>query len=282
MTVRPFRRVAAVVSALIAACALGGCAYLNQLAASAFQKPTLTFQSASLGDVSLGSATLNLTYRLENPNPIALNLARVSYALEVEGHQVVAGSPPQGLTIPASGQTEITFPANLRFADLGQVVETFLTKDTAAYRASGSLGINTPIGIVDVPLAKEGTFEVPKVPQIQFATPRITQLTFTGATIEFPITVTNRSGYPLPINRVGGALQIAGANVGSLDSGEIGTLTAHGTRQITVPLTLHFAQAASAATALTRGAANVAFRGNLQSGAVAIPLNFSQNLNFQR
>src|SRR4051812_7282993 len=82
-----------------------GCATLKQLLSAAFVPPTLTFQSASLADVNLEGVTLNLNYAIDNPNPVAIDLAQVQYALAVEGKHVVSGTPPQGLHLAANGKS---------------------------------------------------------------------------------------------------------------------------------------------------------------------------------
>ena len=43
---------------------------------------------------------------------------------------------------------ELVFPANVKFADIVPVVETFLNKDQALFRVQGSVGIDTPIGVI--------------------------------------------------------------------------------------------------------------------------------------
>lgn len=261
---------------------LSGCAFLKNLFSSAFRKPTFRFQHARLADASLSGITLDLTYVLDNPNPIGLSLAEVDYALFVEGKQVVAGRPPKGLQIPARRSAELVFPAQIKFADFGSVVQTFLTKDYARYRAEGHVGFDTPIGILKFPLSYENQFEVPKVPAVSLSPPRITQLSFQGATVEFPLTVTNRNSYDLPIAGLGGSLAIAGAPVGSVSTGNLGALQGRGTRQVTVPLTIRFASALAAANALRQGNGTVSFEGQLQSGALSVPIRLSQHLNFVR
>ncbi|MFZ5471628.1 MAG: LEA type 2 family protein [Myxococcota bacterium] len=262
--------------------ASSGCAALSKFFASAFQKPTLRFHSAQLADVALSGLTLQLTYALDNPNSFGLSLAEVDYALFVDGKQVVAGQPPNGLQIPARGSARLVFPANIKFADIAPVVQTFLTKDYATYRAQGHVGINTPIGILKFPLEREDQFEVPKIPQVALAPPRITQLTLSGATVEVPLTVTNRNSFELPVQGLGGSVSIAGATVGSVSSGNLGALPGKGTRSVTLPVNINFLSAAKAATALRSGAGQVAFNGQIHSGGVAIPVNFSQNLSFRR
>lgn len=258
-----------------------GCASLLQMLRLVFQEPTLRFKSATVGDLTLTDATVNLTWELENPNPVGLSLASLDYGLFVEGNQVVAGAPPLGLTINPGGKSELVFPARVRFQDLAPVITTFLQKDTASYRAQGSIGVQVGRQTFPLPLSYEGTFEVPKVPKVAMKTPRITQITFASATVEFPLAITNLNSYQLPIGNLAGALTIAGSKVGTLSAQNIG-LDPKGTREVKIPLTIQFAQAGAAAMALRTGSATVAFDGALSSGSGSIPLKFQQNLNFQR
>jgi LEA14-like dessication related protein len=267
--------------ALLAATA-SSCALLNQLLGSAFKKPTLTFRSAQLADASLAGATVNLTYALHNPNPLGLSLASVSYALFVEGKQVVAGAPPKGLQVGAQRTTDLTFPAAVKFAELAPVLQVFLSKDRARYRAEGTIGVQTPLGVLSFPLSHEADFEVPKIPNVELSSPRIAQLSLTSATVELPLTVTNRNSFALPIGDLSGAVQIAGANVGTVSAGALGTLPGGTPRMVTLPFTVNFGSALAAANALRRGSGTVAFNGQLQSGGASIPLNLSQTVTFRR
>ena len=216
---------------ILTACALtvlSGCAILKDLlnlASKSFQQPGFRFIDVSLTDISLGGLNLDTVWELDNPNNVAISLATIDYALFVENKQVVAGAPPSGLQIGAQGASKLHFPAGIKFADLVAVVETFLTKDNASWRAEGGLGVQTPVGVIRLPIAKEGLFEVPKIPAVVFGNPRVTNVTFAGATIEFPIKVTNKNTYALPIGGLTGNLAIAGSNVGSLSTGRFGDMS---------------------------------------------------------
>ena len=59
------------------------CATLKELASEAVRSPTLQFESASLRDVSLSGATIDIAYRLENPNPLGVTL---NYAQFLKKH----------------------------------------------------------------------------------------------------------------------------------------------------------------------------------------------------
>jgi LEA14-like dessication related protein len=258
---------------------LTGCATLSKL----FKKPRLTFKTARLSSASLSDATVDIVYEVDNPNSFGLSLAKVDYAFFVEGKQVVAGAPRKGIQLKARDSSELVFPANVRFADIVPAVETLLTKDAANFKVQGSVGIDTPVGIISFPLEKEGTFELPKLPNVQLESPRITNVNLSGATVEFPLTITNRNSFPLPIASIAGDLKVAGSSVGTLSTGDLGMLDGRGTRQVTLPLNINFLRAASAASALRSGGnAQVRLDGRVTSGAQSLPLNLNQLLQFRK
>ncbi len=258
-----------------------GCAFLRSLL-GAFKKPTFNFKTANLANASLEGAGVNLVYTLDNPNPIGISLAEISYLFQVEGKQVVAGQPPNGLQVGASKKSDLTFPANIKFRDIVPVVETFLTKDQAAYQASGHIGVKTPIGLLKFPLSKSGSFEVPKLPQVAFGTPKINNLSLTGATIQVPLKLTNRNTYSLPINNVSGGLSIAGAQVSTVTTGNLGDMAGKATRELNLPININFASALQAANALRSGRGTLALTGAIQSAGISVPFSYSQNVNFTR
>lgn len=259
---------------------LTSCAALKNLLSGAFTKPTLDFKRAEVTDVSLGGATVNLVYEVKNPNGIGLSLASVDYLFKVEGHQVAAGKPPNGLDIPANGTAQVVFPAQVRFADLGAVLQTFLTKNAARYEASGHLGVKTPIGVITFPLSKKGQFPVPQIPAVAFKSPRVTDLSFSGATLEIPLMVTNHNRFALPVAGLAGELKIGGVPVGGISTGSLGSLASNQTREVTLPVKVSFTSATRGlVSALRGGSQKVQFDGGLQSGGAKVPIGVSQLLS---
>lgn len=257
------------------------CATLKEIAQ--VRDPTLRFQNVALDNVTLGGATVNLSYVLENPNPVGMSLDQVEYAFFVEDKQVVAGSPPNGLAVAANGQSVLTFPANVRFVDVAQVLQTFLTRDSARYRAEGKLGLRTPIGVVSVPVRQEGTFEVPKLPRLAFGAPRIANLSPTGARIDIPLTVTNVNSFALLLDGIGGEVSISGSPIGTLSTGNLGQLGPSGSKQIVLPLQVNFASAGAAvASALSSRRGTLGFKAHVDSGGASLPIVHSQQVEFLR
>ena len=262
---------------------LSSCAALTEVVQAVFQKPKLTFKTARLANLSLEGLTLDTVWQLDNPNAIGLSLARADYKLSVEGKQVVAGQPPNGLQIPAQGSTELTFPAGIKLRDIFPLAQDLATKDYAKYRVEGVVGVETPIGVLDFPLSYEGQFEVPKLPSVQLQPPKVTKLSFQGTTVEFPIAVTNRNSFALPLSGITGALKVGGVSVGRVSTGDLGQLDGKGTRVVSVPIDFDLWNTAGVvAQAVQGGSANVELEGQLSSGSTTMPIDLSQVLKFLR
>jgi LEA14-like dessication related protein len=268
---------------LALAAAATSCATLEQLASGAFQKPTLAYKGASLADVSLSGATLNLVTTVNNPNGVGLSVADLDYRLSIDGHPVATGHPPQGLQSPAHGSADVTLPATFQFADLGQAVATVLAKGSAGYKAEGTVGLNTPIGVVRLPVSHQGTFTLPDMPAIALGTPRLTNLAIDHATVELPVTLTAKGSYPVPVQALEAAVSIGGTRVGEVSARNLGTLEPGKPRSVSLPLTIPFSGAFTAAQAILKGGSvPIALDGQLQSGPAPVPFALKTTAQFRR
>src|SRR5215469_758999 len=267
---------------LFLAVGASGCSWL-QMAEGGFKKPDVAYKGASLSDVSLSGATLNVVTSVNNPNPVALALAEVDYRLSIDGHPVATGKPPDGLEIPANGAADVTLPASFKFADLGQAVATMLSKGSAGYKAEGTVGVKTPVGLVKVPLSHEGTFTLPAMPGIELGTPRLTSVAIDHATVELPVTLTGKGTLPVPLQALEAAVTIGGARIGEVSAKDLGTLEPGASRSVTLPLNVPFSGAVEAAQAMLKGGAvPIALDGQLQSGPAPVPFQLKTTASFHR
>ncbi|HYV64751.1 MAG TPA: LEA type 2 family protein [Myxococcales bacterium] len=265
---------------LCCAAVLCACAVLRGVAD--FREPSLSFKDASLSDVSLAGATVNLTLTVHNPNPQGISLAETDYKLSVAGKQLVAGNPAGPVRIEGGGSSDVVLPAQIRFADLGDSLAAVLQREQLPYRAEGHLGVSTPLGVVPLGFSKEGTFPVPRLPTVTLQSPRIAALSLTQAVLDVPLTLMNPNSFPLPLGAVTGNFRIEGAEVGRIASPELGSLEARKTRTVAVPVTVRFAEALAAARAVREGRARVALDGILSSGGASVPVHVEREVDFTR
>jgi LEA14-like dessication related protein len=235
-----------------------------------------------LSDVSLAGATVNLTLTVHNPNQQGISLAETDYKLSVAGKQLVAGKPAGGLRIPGGASSDVVLPAQIRFADIGDSIAAVLQQEQLPYRAEGHIGVSTPLGVVPLAFAKDGTLPVPRLPTVTFESPRIAELSLTHATLDLPLTVSNPNPFPLPLGSLTGDLRIDGADVGRIASPELGRVDGRQSRTVALPVTVRFAQALAAARALREGRAHLALDGMLSSGGASVPVHLERDVDFTR
>src|SRR6185295_9147033 len=258
---------------------LCGCSLVQQVASSAFERPSLSFKEARLPQIDFQGAQLDLVFLVTNPNSVGLDLTRASYNLEVEGHKVAAGTPKNGLKIPGGGTAEVTFPAKVQWTEIAPALEALFAMDQVHYKASGELGL----GSVTLPLQHEGTFAAPKMPKIDLGSPQVTSLTLTGARLALPLKISNLNGFPLPLGGILGTVDIAGATVGRIAMPQAAPVPSNGETTVNIPLNVSFLQTGAAvAQALRSGVAEVKVDATLNAAGASIPVKVARTVELQR
>ena len=260
---------------------LAGCALLRS--AASFEKPTLTFKDARLPSVDFQGAEVDLVFLVNNPNSMGLDLAKATYALAVEGKQVLAGAPQNGLQIPAHGSTEVTFPAKVHWNEIAPALEALFAQEQVHYKASGSLGVNTPVGVVMLPLEHEGTFVAPKMPTFEIGSPRITGMSLTTASLSIPLKIGNLNAFPLPLGGILGDVSLGGAHVGHIALPQAAPVPAGKDATLLIPLDVNFLSAGTAAAqAIKTGIAEVKIDATLNAAGATLPFRVAKTVEIQR
>ena len=261
------------------------CVLLVQLAEGRFEKPDSGLQErGAVGRLAERGDAERRDAGVDNPNPVGLSLADVDYRLSIDGHPVAAGKPPEGLEIPANGNADVTLPASFQFADLGQAVATVLSKGSAGYKAEGTVGLKTPVGVVRVPLSHEGTFTLP-VDAGHHAWERhgSTSVALDHADGGVPGHADREGELPVPLQALEAAVTIGGARVGEVSAKDLGTLAPGTSRSVSLPVTIPFSGALEAAQAIMKGGTvPIALDGQLQSGPAPVPFSVTTTAQFRR
>ncbi len=254
--------------------AITACAGVRDLVGRAFERPTLTFQSASLEGLDLEGVTVTLHYRVDNPNAVGLELARLGYALDVEGRRALAGELPAGLRIPARGSTPLAVPVRLRYRELQEVLEILATRDQVGYRVSGHAGIDTPVGILDLPFEHQGSAPMPRLPAFGIESARITSTSVTQVGLALRLRVHNANAFALPVGSLQYAVAVSGAPVASADALSIAPVPPGGSAFFELPVHIDtFGAARAMALAIAGEPLEIALTGAAGYGSVRVPLD---------
>lgn len=254
---------------------LAACAGVQQLARSAVKEPKLTFRSASLEALDMEGATVAFTFDIENPNGFGVDLARIGWTVDVEGTRIAAGEVPGGLQIRASATSPVAFPVRIRFQDVPGIVSLLGSgKDVIQYRLGGTLGVRTPLGIIDLPLSHEDLLRIPSMPRFTLDGISVRSASFTELALDVRLRIRNPNAFALPLGRLDYALAIGGAHVARAEGAELAGVAGGTSAVVAIPVKLDIVSAGRAAADLARGAeVQVDLSGRAVVGGIPLPVD---------
>ncbi len=273
------------IAPLLAATALLlACADLKDLAHAALQEPKLTFRSASLEALDLEGATVAFRFDVDNPNSIGVDLARVAWAVEIEGTRIASGDLPGGLQVPARGTAPVTFPIRLRYRDVPGIAALLAGgREEIRYRLSGALGIRTPLGMLDLPLSHEDALRLPSLPRFALDGISVRSVSFTQVTLDVRLRVRNPNAFAMPGGRLEYALAFGGSPVARATGAALSPVAGGATAIVEIPVRLDLASAGRAATDLVRGGdVDVSLAGTADVAGIPLPLDLRARVPARR
>jgi LEA14-like dessication related protein len=261
-----------------------GCAGLKDLARAAFEPPKLTFRSASVQALDLEGATIAFLFDLANPNGVGAEVARASYAIEAAGTRLASGDLPSGVKIPANGTAPVSFPVRVRFRDVPGIVSLLTSgKDELPYALSGSLGVQTPIGILDVPLSHSDKLRLPKLPRISVEGLTVRSVSFDAVGVGVRLRVANPNAFPVPAGQLDYALALGGAQVASAQGAPLAGAPGGASAIVEIPVRVNLASAGRAAAALVQGGeVDVQLTGKAAVAGLPLPLDLHARVPARR
>ncbi|HTP50602.1 MAG TPA: LEA type 2 family protein [Anaeromyxobacteraceae bacterium] len=136
------------------------CASLGGLGPD-FRRPTVQFLSAELTEIDAKGATVSCRFEVANPNARELSVARVSWRVSVRGRPLAEGSLPEGARLPANGTAVVAVPARVLFGDLDSLLALAQSREDVPYELKGVAGVESPLGVIDLPFSHSGTLQRP-------------------------------------------------------------------------------------------------------------------------
>lgn len=224
----------AALAALVALAACGGSRPRPEPVNVPVLPPIVTFRAATLASAGFEGVTVDVAFDVENPNPFALPVVRLAHAVSVEGVPAFSGTAPCTAAVASRGTYPVAVPVFLPFGRIPDIGEKVVLGRPIAYRAAGSVGFQTPAGVMDLPVAWEGTMPVPKLPQFSFEGIEVGGLGALTLSFDVKLRILNPNAFPLPSGRLGHRLAVAGAPVASGDQ-RIPPVPAGGTAVFAIP-----------------------------------------------
>lgn len=119
--------------------------------------PVVTLENVRLRKVSLSSLELEVTIRVENPNPLGITLREIPFTVLCSSgrtDQQLASGNTGRVRIPANGSTMLQIPVTSQNAALIGALATFITKGGVQVTIRGTATIDAVLFCWSVPFEK--------------------------------------------------------------------------------------------------------------------------------
>ncbi|MFQ5651950.1 MAG: LEA type 2 family protein [bacterium] len=188
-----------------------GCAIINDIVESSFEKPKISFVAVKIESLSFEAIGLAFDLKIENPNPVSVSLAGYDYNLLLNDHSFVSGSQNEHLTIKADDESIVRVPVTLKYKDIYETLTDLAGADEADYQFSLGLSFELPVlGKQRLPVSKTGTFPLLKVPTLNMQSMRLSRLSVTSADLILTVEFGNPNLSAFVLKNIDYTLEVAG------------------------------------------------------------------------
>jgi len=217
------------------------CSALDSVIRDNVQKPKVSFRSAELVGLSFSDADMLFVLEIENPNPFGVHMAGFDYDFKIDDATFVSGKKDDRLDIDAGGTSSVELPLNLIYGDLFNSFSSLVDRDESSYEITLGFSFDLPVlGMIRIPVSREGVLPVLRIPNIRYGELRLTNLSFTEAELELTLHLVNPNALKLNLSSLSYNLEIdrnpwvQGVLQRSVEVGE------HEEGVITLPFSLSF------------------------------------------
>ena len=271
---------------------LPACSQVELKEALRAQTPSVSLSDQRITQLDFEQVTLAFGIKVDNPNPIGINLAGLDYDLKLAGNRFIAGTDDKKIALAASGPSRIELPLTLSLADIKKSLEQLKGQDEVPYELTTGLLIDIPLlGKVRYPVTTSGVFPVPQLPSITVKRLSLSSLSLSGAAMLLDIEVDNPNAFGLALNRLSYDLTVNGKHWASGNQLKPGHINQNQKNIISLPLNLNFRELGSGLYSLLNGDSTLNYKlaGTLDAnsdhrliGNFKLPLDSSGTIKLTR
>jgi LEA14-like dessication related protein len=108
--------------------------------------PILAVDAVKMANMNVTGASLDVRFRVRNPNPEPLRIERMEYELLINGDRVGRGFDPRGVDLEGFGEGRIESRVDINFLGLPGAVHDVLRQDRVKARVKGHFYTAGPHG----------------------------------------------------------------------------------------------------------------------------------------
>jgi len=210
------------------------------------RSPTASVEGTRISAMSFNAVDLMVDVRIDNPNPVGVQLAGLDYDLRLDGERALSGKSDNRSEIPARGNGLVSVPITLGFNDLYERIGGLRGKNEVDYAVDLGISVDVPLlGVRRLSASTSDTLPLPTVPKVSLADVRVDRIGLTGARLLMDLGINNPNSFGLDLDALRYNLTVEGQN---WISGSVQDQTRIGSNQsttLTIPVDLDFASLGS-------------------------------------
>jgi LEA14-like dessication related protein len=106
-------------------------------ACAALKAPTLAVDSLKVRDMGITGVSLDVTFRVRNPNPEPITVERFEYELSLNGNKLGRGYEPTGFELAGFGEEKVTSRFDVSLLNLPGAVKRVVDRRDGRARVKG-------------------------------------------------------------------------------------------------------------------------------------------------
>ncbi|NJE79436.1 LEA type 2 family protein [Thermococcus sp. GR4] len=118
---------------------------------AALQNCEIMLSNVRVESIGLTGATLEVVFRIYNPNDVTATLDRIDYELYGNGEFLGYGYVDRSVDIPAHSIRYVSSEFTLDYGGALKALWSALKSGDVEWRVKGTVHIDTPIGTLDIP-----------------------------------------------------------------------------------------------------------------------------------
>lgn len=218
---------------------LAGCAALEQELAR--RQPTAAVESMRLAGLGFDAAEVVLDVRIDNPNPVAIELDGFDYELRLAGRTLLSGDRRRRATVPADGSGRIEVPLRLVYEEVYAAARDLGGRDAVDYAVDLALRVDVPaLGRREIRLTAGGRLPLPRPPRVELRSLRLDALDAEGARVVLDLGVDNPNAFGVTLAELRYTLRVDDRRWASGSVTRSTTVPARGIGGLSLPLELDF------------------------------------------
>jgi len=228
---------------LIAPLYTTGCEALSEFT------PTVAYDNLDVNSIDWQSIDSNFNFRVNNPNPVDIQLARFDYDLGFEGIDWLSGENAEGLALEAAADSAWSLPVNIGFTELFDVISAIRGEDIVDFELSGTFGFDTRIGPIDIPYDAAGDFPALRRPSFALNKIEVGSIDWSDLTVDLglKLDVDNELGSNMAFWNMDYGIDIAGTRVTNGFLAELGSVDGASSSTVDIPFKVDLYNVAGAA-----------------------------------